>query len=159
MGEANWLTNQPGENIGEIHVHHGKEIKGIQIRVQNGVGIIDLRLAYRNDDGTDSGVDQFTGWLTGNTNFHTEHEKYIPNDKQVIGIEGQVQNRIGLIDLRLILRNRDGTATSNLFSEWVTGDRSSGLVYESIVEDGAIAVGIEGIIQIMNGIEDLRLLY
>ncbi|MFC4102924.1 hypothetical protein [Paenibacillus xanthanilyticus] len=154
---SNWLTsNQEGEVRGPIFVPGGHEISGVEVKEQAGFGITDIRLHFRQHDNDTGGESQVTGWLT-NGNHNWIKDVYLPNDKLVLGIQGRVQAGFGLVDIRLIYKNKDGSATSNLFSDWVTNN--DGVESEALVPDGTYTWGIEGREQAGFGIVNLRLVY
>ncbi|MWC30883.1 hypothetical protein [Paenibacillus sp. MMS18-CY102] len=158
-GFSNWVTtNQEGEERGPIFVPDGHVISGVEVKEQAGFGITDIRLHFRKHNDDTGGVTQVTGWLT-NGNHHWIKDEYLPNDKLVIGIQGKEQAGFGLVDVRMIYKNDNGSATSALFSEWVTKNPVDGHVTDALVPDGTYTFGIEGREQAGFGIVNLRLVY
>lgn len=159
MEFSNWATgNENGHSVGPIFVPEGNEVSGIEVSEQPGFGIVDVRFHFRNQNANTSEESQVTGWIANN---HAVGIKsvFLDNDKTIIGLEVKEAAGFGVVDIRLIYKNKDGSSTNEPFSDWVTNNPNFNYLKETLIQGDGHASGLEGQEQAGYGIIDLRLVY
>lgn len=134
------------------------EISGIEVKVQHGYGVTDVRLRYRKEDGSQPAGVAETGWITnGNVSVYNGVET--PTDTRVVGLMVKEQAGYGVVDVRLQIQKKDGTALDHPYTDWATGNPNVDWLKEIRVPEGSVANGIEGREQAGHGLVDLKLHY
>lgn len=177
--ESEWLTGlniyKSGPDIGPIFVPAGCFFVGLDIVVQEGVGIVDLRFFYRNFQ--DQSNTQILDWATGYGKQPLPGKDppisfMAPDDHAIVNLRSAIQAGHGIVDLKIGHRSIKDPSTTEVQSDWQTGlhQYNSGpiKIQDTQILDGggglqpppaanAYGIGIRTAVQYGAGLVDLKM--
>jgi hypothetical protein len=152
---TDWVSpSKEGKDRGPCFVPGTAAVKEVQVREQPGYGIVDIRLGYRFNDKKDV---EYIGWACNSEEGKVLTLK-VPDDRILAGIDAIEQGGHGLVDIRLYLRNPDGTPLDEPVTPWVCGNDKYEL-RKGRTPAKQIVVGIEAREQAGYGVVNLKLRY
>jgi len=101
---TDWVRDEMGDSAAITAAGWclGKDLHIIDVREEEGFGVIDFRLRMSNDD-------RKAQWLIGN-DYNKDKTRLwsftIPEDKIVVGVQGKEQGKFGIVDVRFVLADK-----------------------------------------------------
>ena len=153
------LGNPGGVEKGPLLIPANTEIAAVEAAEQAGYGITDLRLHFRNNDGTSIPGTPISGWITGNgPNANYIGTVLIPVDEKFAGFVVIEQAGFGVVNLRIKkMKRSDGS--SLMSSALVVANQNQNNSAELDLPAGTIAEGIVCREQAGYGVIDLAIDY
>ena len=134
--------NPAGVEKGPVLVAENTEISAVEVAEQFGFGLVDVRLHFRNTDGTSIPGSPVTGWCTGLiANANATGEILVPQDEVFAGLVVVEQAGFGVVNVRVKKRKRsNGEATPD--SVLALANQNQNAVHELLLPANASAEGI-----------------
>jgi|SRR5271157_5238415 len=160
MARTNYALGSPeGVERGPELIAEGTEVSAVEAAEQFGFGIVDVRLHYRNSDGSTIPKAPCTGWVTGlYTNASRIGMITIPKDELFAGLHVISQAGFGVVNFQLKKRKKADNSDTPDSAVIVPNMEQSG-AGDCVVPRGAKGEGIYCKEQAGYGVVDMAIDY